>query len=113
MICAGNHESTDKPPQILAITGATLKREKKESLSSPLTDAAVTLARALHTPIQQSNSVVISSDCTTPPRSIAKLSISPGKATVLRLKKLQELRELQQFSVLTSEEFAEQKRLVP
>ena len=42
-------------------------------------------------------------------------SLSPGRITDLRMKKLHELRELQgllEQNVLTQEEFAEQKRLV-
>ena len=43
------------------------------------------------------------------------LGISPGKITELRIKKLQELRELQQLleqNVLTEEESSEQKAMV-
>lgn len=45
----------------------------------------------------------------------ANLGISPGKITELRIKKLQELRELQQLleqNLLTEEEFTEQKAMV-
>ena len=43
------------------------------------------------------------------------MGISPGKITELRIKKLQETRELQQLleqNVLTNEEFTEQKAMV-
>lgn len=129
MIAGGNHDSTDAPPQIPAITGITPKRDKKESLASAIAGAAVTFASALRTPqIHQSgsstsNSVTISTESPpVTPKSGRQTSgrpipagLSPGRVTELRMKKLQELRELQQLleeNILTTEEFMEQKGLV-
>ena len=59
MIEAGNHESTDNPPLILAITGITPKREKKPSLSDVIAGAATTLANAFWSPdVQQRNKIL-------------------------------------------------------
>lgn len=131
MIAAGNHASTDDPPQIPEITGVTPKREKKESLQVALAGAAATFAHALRNPTIQpsagpssSNSVVITTE--SPPvtptanrRSatshIGPVGLSPGRVTDLRRKKLQELRELQELleaNILSMGEFSEQKTLV-
>ncbi len=51
----------------------------------------------------------------TPNQSSKPIGLSPGRVTELRIKKLQELRELQQLleqNVLTDAEFEEQKMLV-
>ncbi len=122
MIAAGNHESVDDPPNIPAITGVIPKREKKESLADPISSAATTFAQALRPPemkagvVSANNSLVITQ--TTPPKSqstISRVGLSPGRVTDLRIKKLQELRELQQLleqNILSDEEFTEQKALV-
>ena len=125
MIVAGNHDSTDTPPLIPAITGIQPKREKKSSLSDVIAGAAVTFANAVKSPdIQQRNnqSIVISSDAmSSPVKPNSSLSvtpttgISPAKVTELRMKKLRELRELQELleqNILTQQEFMEQKKLV-
>ena len=125
MIEAGNHESTDNPPLIPAITGITPKREKKPSLSDVIAGAATTLANAFRSPdVQQRNkqNIVISSEalsspvkCNPNPSVTQTTGISPGKVTELRMKKLRELRELQELlecNILTQQEFTEQKRLV-
>ena len=107
MIVAGNHDSTDTPPLIPAITVIQPKREKKSSLSDVIAGAAVTFANAVKSPdIQQRNkqSIVISSDAmSSPVKPNSNLSvtpttgISPAKVTELRMKKLHELRELQEL----------------
>ena len=125
MIVAGNHDSTDTPPLIPAITGIQPKREKKSSLSDVIAGAAVTFANAVKSPdIQQRSkqSIVISSDAmSSPVKPNSSLSvtpttgISPAKVTELRMKKLRELRELQELleqNILTQQEFMEQKKLV-
>ena len=95
------------PPLIPAITGIQPKREKKSSLSDVIAGAAVTFANAVKSPdIQQRNkqSIVISSDAmSSPVKPNSNLSvtpttgISPAKVTELRMKKLHELRELQEL----------------
>ena len=125
MIAARNHDSTDSPPLIPAITGIQPKREKKPSLSDAITGAAITFANAVRSPsVQQHNkqSIVIPSDAMSSPirpnpsHSVAESTgISPGKVTELRMKKLRELRELQELleqNILTQQEFIEQKQLV-
>ncbi len=95
------------------------------SLSDEIVIAASSLASAVRPPeITQSggpNAVVISGNTTqTPTKSTCTdthrpIGLSPGKITDLRIKKIHELRELQQLleqNILTEEEFAEQKSLV-
>ena len=125
MIEAGNHESTDDPPKIPAISGAVPKK-KKESFTEVLSNAAVTLAQAIKPAditVSGANSSLVVNQ-TTPPKPQQTTSnvsgndgsgISPGRTTELRIKKLQELRELQQLleeNVISKEEFSEQKALV-
>lgn len=125
MIEAGNHESTEDPPKIPAITGA-IPKKKKESLTEAISNAAVTFAQAFKTPdiavSCASNSLVVNQ--TTPPKPVQSRGgisndlgsgISPGRTTDLRIKKLQELKQLQQLleeNVINREEFNEQKALV-
>ena len=116
MISSGNHESTDDPPKVPAITGITPKKEKS-SLAVAISNAATTFAQALKPQVSVSaanNSVVVTH--TTPPKTVSSgIGISPVRSAELRSKKLQELRELQQLlegNVITSEEFAEQKAVV-
>ena len=126
MIEAGNHESTDDPPKIPAITGA-IPKKKKDTFAEVLSNAAVTLAQAIKptdiTVSGASSSLVVNQ--TPPPKPLQTTSnvlsgnggngISPGRTTELRIKKLQELRELQQLleeNVISKEEFNEQKTLV-
>ena len=45
MISSGNHESTDDPPKVPAITGVTPK--EKGSLADAISNAATTFAQAL------------------------------------------------------------------
>ena len=97
MIASGNHDSFDDAPSIPAITGVAPKR-KRESLS---TGVASSIASAIRPDVG--------------PSSSSPAGRSPGKISDLHLKKLQELRELQQLldlGVLTPEEFAEQKSIV-
>ena len=118
MIAAGNHESMEDPPKIPAITGITPKREKRESLADAISHAAMTFADAFQPKVQMAsanNSLVINQ--TTPPKlpSTSRVGLSPGRITELRVKKLQELRELQRLleeNILSEEEFTEQKSLV-
>ena len=100
MIASGNHDSFDDAPSIPAITGVAPKR-KRESLSTVVAGVASSIASAIRPDVGTSSS--------------SPAGRSPGKISDLRLKKLQELRELQQLldlGVLTPEEFAEQKSIV-
>ena len=100
MIASGNHDSFDDAPSIPAITGVAPKR-KRESLSTVVAGVASSIASAIRPDVGISSS--------------SPAGRSPSKISDLHLKKLQELRELQQLldlGVLTPEEFAEQKSIV-
>ena len=87
-------QSTPQPP----------KRMQNESLKDVLAGAAVTFVEAICSPdysnssVKAQNSVVTNSS---PPKAVPNLDtsarISPCRATELRMKKLQELRELQKL----------------
>ena len=102
MIASGNHDSFDDPPSIPTITGvAPISKRKRESSSTVVAGVASSIASAIRPDVGTSSS--------------SPAGLSPGKISDLRLKKLQELRELQQpldLGVLTPEEFAEQKSIV-
>ena len=95
----------------------------QDSLKDVIAGAAVTFVNAMRSPdystssVKAQNSVVINSQ-TTPPKSNSHSTmstISPCRATDLRMKKLQELRELQNLlesNILKKDEFLEQKAIV-
>lgn len=111
LIEAGSHESTEDPPKIPVITGV-------DSLAKAISNAAVTFAHAFKpsdiSVSGASSSLVVQ---TTPPRPVQVTSsvisgISPGRITDLRIKKLQELKELQKFleeNVINKEELESRK----
>ena len=125
-IISGNHDSTEEPPDLPAITGVGPRKQKKQTLSEAIVEAATTFAGAVRGPdIKQTggpNATVVLSGSTaaqTPTKVVSEseksIGLSPGRVTELRSKKLQELRDLQCLldqSILTEEEFAEQKALV-
>ena len=113
------HQSKDEIPEFLT---NQLKKPKPPSLAEAITGAAKTFAEAVKCP-STSASVVIDNggsrnsnvSHTNVPASLPScvgIGISPTKITELRLKKMQELHELQSLLELTEEEFVEQKRLV-
>ena len=111
MIAANHHESLDDPPEIPAITGIVPKRKKWESVAEAIT----TLAGAIRNSPTPTGANTQDSDTNTPDPKQPAVGYSPGKTSDLRMKNLQELRELQQLleqRILTPEEFAEQKALV-
>ena len=106
IIEAGNHESKEDLPKIPAITGTVPKKKKGDSLADVLSGAAVSIAQAFkpYITVSDANSSLIVNQTT--PKSLQATSnvngdggngISPGRTTELRIKKLQELRELQQL----------------
>jgi len=121
LLMTGKHQSKDEIPEFLT---NQLKKPKPPSLAEAITGAAKTFAEAVKCP-STSASVVIDNggsrnsnvSHTNVPASLPScvgIGISPTKITELRLKKMQELRELQSLleqNILT-EEFVEQKRLV-
>lgn len=61
MIFSGNHESTDDPPKVSAITSITLKKERS-SLADAISNAVSTFAQVLKPQVSVSaanNSVVV------------------------------------------------------
>ena len=126
-IISGNHDSTEEPPDLPAITGIGPKKQKKQSLGGALVEAARTFVGANLGPdimlTGGPNASVVLSGSTavqTPTKVVVNeseksIGLSPGRVTELRSKKLQELRDLQCLldqRILTEEEFAEQKALV-
>lgn len=126
-IISGNHDSTVELPDLPAITGVGLKKQKRQTLSKAIVEAATTFVGAVRGPdIKQTggpNATVVLSGSTTAQtatrvvvsESEESIDLSPGRVTELRSKKLQELRDLQCLldqSIFTGEESAEQKALV-
>ena len=111
-------------PPIPAIQGtAQLSKRTQESLKDVIAGAAVTFVNAMRSPdystssVKAQNSVVINSQVspTKDNQSNTSAGISPCRATDLRMKKVQELRELQNLlesKILNDEEFMEQKAIV-
>ena len=97
---------------------------QNESLKDVIAGAAVTFVNAMRTPdysnssVKAQNSVVINAQ-SSPPKAVPNVDmtagISPCRATELRMKKLKELRELQQLlesKILNEAELTEQKAIV-
>ena len=110
-------------PPIPALQGTPQppKKVRNESLSDMIAGAAITFVNAMRSPdssVKAQNSVVINAQ-SSPLKSVPDLdvaaSISPCRATDLRMKKLQELHELQNLlenNILNEAEFIEQKTIV-
>ena len=104
MIVAKTHEDMDEPPKVPMITGATKISQPKESL----TDAFVSAATAIAKVLSPSQASVSSADS-------QKVPLSPGKKLDLRMKNLEQLRQLQKLfedGILSQEEFDSQKKIV-
>ena len=92
-IQAGHYKDLVEPPPLPAFKGVPPKRERKESLSDAIAGAAVTFINAMRSPESKvkANNVVINAQ--TPPKNDPTTSIvvgiSPGRATDLRLKKIE------------------------
>ena len=107
VIDSGNYTDRDAPPQHPMFDGTQPKRPKKQSLSEAIVEVANCFSQRMYaTEIHQSGGPnAILHILTRPPsketRSSSDFStsvgISPGKITELRIKKLQELRELQHY----------------
>ena len=115
----GKHQSKDEIPEFLV---NQLKKPKQMSLAEVISGAVKTFSDAVKSPstnslvIENNNNITSSSSTTTAfPKTADSVGISPSRITDLRMKKLQELRELQgllEQNVLTQQEFIEQKQLV-
>ncbi len=124
LVKSGLYKDITVVPPVPALQGTpeTPKRVQKESLSDAIAGAAVAFVKAVRSPecssnVKAQNSVTINPQ--TPPKTgrVSSLEdgISPCRATDLRLKKLQELRELQNLlesNILDTAEFEEQKAIV-
>ena len=119
LIMTGKHQSKDEIPEFLV---NQLKKPKQMSLAEAISGAVKTFSDAVKSlstnslVIENNNNSTSSSSTTTAfPKTADSVGISPSKITDLRMKKLQELRELQgllEQNVLTQQEFIEQKQLV-
>ena len=124
LVLSGMFKNITVAPPIPAIQGtAQPSKRTQESLKDVIAGAAVTFVNAMRSPdcstsgVKAQNSVVINSQVspTKDNQSNTSAGISPCRATDLRMKKLQELRELQNLlesKILNDEEFLEQKAIV-
>ena len=98
MVVAKTHDDLDDPPKVPMITG--LKSKQKESLTEVFTSAAVAIAKAFSPSSENYNPTA---------------QFSPSKKITLRMKNLDQLRQLQQLQedgILSQEEFQSQKKIV-
>ena len=125
LVLSGMFKDITVAPPIPAIQGtAQPSKRTQESLKDVIAGAAVTFVNAMRSPdystssVKAQNSVVINNSQVSPMKdnqSNTSAGISPCRATDLRMKKLQELRELQNLlesKILNDEEFLEQKAIV-
>ena len=101
MITAKTHDDFDNPPRVPMITGVD-KCKRRESLSDVLADAAIAVTKVFSPKSVNENSGPLS-------------TFSPSKKIDLRLKNLEQLRQLQRLQeegILTQEEFQSQKKIV-
>lgn len=120
LIMTGKHQRKDNIPEFLVNQP---KKPKQMSLAEAISGAVKTFSDAVKSPatttllvIENNNSNTSSSSTSTAfPKTANSVGISSSKISDLRMKKLQELRELQALleqNVLTQQEFTEQKQLV-
>ena len=123
LVKTGMFKDISVVPPIPALQGTPQppKRVQNESLKDVIAGAAVTFVNAMRTPdysnssVKAQNSVVINAQSSPVPNVDMTAGISPCRATELRMKKLKELRELQQLlesKILNEAEFTEQKAIV-
>ena len=122
MIVSGTHDDQDNPPRVPMIIGAPLpKRQKQESISSALVDAATAFAKAISPRPASPLNPPSSGSATTPhtPTSSAsathRFGISPGRAADIRMKNLEQLRYMQHLmedGIISQQEFVEQKHII-
>ena len=97
MIQDGSHDDYDDPPRVPQITGVVPKQVKKESLSEALTGVAVAVTKALTSQPAVGNN--------TDHSSIANVRMK-------NLEQLKILQHLKEDSILSEDEFAEQKTII-
>ena len=116
MIICGTHDNYTDPPRVPMIMG------KHSKLPKPaLTGAAEAMARVFSPPTQPVSVTVcttastIASTTASSSSTSTAIGISPGKATDLRMRNLEQLRVLQKLyeeKILTETEFLEQKNII-
>lgn len=117
MIANKIHDSVDEPPNIPIITGETPGAKRKKTDSSAISDALIGAATAVskylsdgRPELQNQSTPSKSSGARDSPRTALGISpASKAKLTDQYLSQLQRLQGLLDNSVLTPEEFAEQK----
>lgn len=106
IIAAKTHDDLDDPPRVPMITGSVKRNSQpKESLSDAFASAVTAIAKVL-SPIP---------NVTQAKGAENQATFSPGKKLELRMKNLEQLRQLQQLledGILSQEEFASQKKIV-
>ncbi len=118
LIRTGAHADYEQPPNVPLITGeaTTSKRVKTsptQDLHGAITNAATAFATALRSPTPPTNAG--SSSTKKQARSVLPTGLSPGTRATLRRSHYQDLgtlKELHENSVLTSDEFEEQKQSI-
>ena len=106
MISNGIHDDVDSPPDIPAFQGNT-KKPRKETLADAISNAAITVTKALSTSQEPNTTLSETTKVTT--------GMSPRKAVELRMKNLEQLRYLKNLfedGILSEKEFAEQKNSI-
>ena len=117
MLHCGSHKNYDKPPKLPEeiIAGPSPKRHKPD-FSEPFRDAAVAVVRALTPSPSAVNTVTSSTTSSATTSATISVGISPGRKVDLRGKNYQQLRQIQTLyedSILSIEEFTEQKEMIP
>ena len=120
MIVAGTHEDTDEPPACPMITGFPEGIKPKESLSDAFASAAKAVTHALSTP-KSSTCFQGTPTSSSPPTSSSSPEnripgdFSPQKKIELRMKNMEQLRQLRQLQeegILNTDEYGAQKKIV-
>ena len=108
----GLHDDLDNPPNVPAITGQPIKK-KKEAKYEPLTEALAGAATAITKVLVAGSKASPTRHTTSDPKRAVR--ISPASKANLSGQYLQQLSTLQQLrenSVLSEDEFSEQKHLL-
>ena len=108
----GLHDDLDNPPNVSAITGQPIKKEKEakyEPLTEALAGAATAITKVLVAGSQASPTRHTTSD---PKRAVGISPASKANLSGQYLQQLSTLQQLRENSVLSEDEFSEQKHLL-
>ena len=109
MTVAKTHDDMDEPPKVPMITEAVQKSQPKDSLTDVFVSAATVFAKVFS--LSQMSAVATG----VPPTPPHPPPPPPGKKVDLRMKNLEQLRQLQKLledGILSQEEFESQKKIV-